>query len=464
MLSFYTEFPVEEISGSEFCRCVSLWLDGSPYSKFSEDKVWDFLTSDQASFKIENEEISHINFETSDRRSLGFRHQANKEGVDWISTICFDSNSIDSWVSVRVERHSSDATPFLPDAKKPHVIKTLMDKLKGGIDGELRVIDKPHLLNQNDAAMVIRLINGDSEHQLPIVYISYPFSGLQPIDVNQLARILGGMAHVLVEPSREFSRLIQAETFSDNPYGGFVGVYYSSREFTKFSIENYIDNKDFRNAVFFDVRNSLLHRRPLARCNWATIQSDVSRRERQDRLKGGSEEVQKYAAEFDKEIAIKEQQLQEAENEIAQIKSKLLDANRRNRTGGDFSISSGGEQQLYDGEFIDIISQAFEDARSRVAEGSRRDHVLLAFINSNHISGNGRQYSDRIKTCLRGYTSMDATIRSELQSIGFSIGDDGKHYKITFRGDSRYTYILPKSGSDHRGGLNAASDICRDIF
>jgi hypothetical protein len=56
---------------------------------------------------------------------------------------------------------------------------------------------------------------------------------------------------------------------------------------------------------------------------------------------------------------------------------------------------------------------------------------------------------------------MDAKVRSGLQDIGFDISEEGKHYKIIFQGDDRYTFTMPKSGSDYRGGLNLAGDISR---
>ena len=55
-------------------------------------------------------------------------------------------------------------------------------------------------------------------------------------------------------------------------------------------------------------------------------------------------------------------------------------------------------------------------------------------------------------------------LRRELEDMGFSISEDGKHFKLVFQGDDRYTFTLPKSGSDWRGGLNAASDIGRLLF
>lgn len=48
--------------------------------------------------------------------------------------------------------------------------------------------------------------------------------------------------------------------------------------------------------------------------------------------------------------------------------------------------------------------------------------------------------------------------------MGFSIEEDGKHYKITFAGDDRYMFTLAKTGGDFRGGLNAAATISNRLF
>jgi hypothetical protein len=41
---------------------------------------------------------------------------------------------------------------------------------------------------------------------------------------NQLANDLSGMAHVVVEPNRPFSRRLKIEVYSENVYGGTIGV------------------------------------------------------------------------------------------------------------------------------------------------------------------------------------------------------------------------------------------------
>ena len=46
-----------------------------------------------------------------------------------------------------------------------------------------------------------------------------------------------------------------------------------------------------------------------------------------------------------------------------------------------------------------------------------------------------------------------------LQSMGFVITDDGKHYKWTYFGDHRYSATMAKTSSDNRAGMNMASLI-----
>ena len=66
---------------------------------------------------------------------------------------------------------------------------------------------------------------------------------------------------------------------------------------------------------------------------------------------------------------------------------------------------------------------------------------------------------DEIKNMLKSYDGLNKTSRQELIDFGFEITDDGKHYKLIFCGDNRYSTALSKTPSDHREGKNAASEI-----
>ena len=125
----------------------------------------------------------------------------------------------------------------------------------------------------------------------------------------------------------------------------------------------------------------------------------------------------------------------------------------------------GRERDLYPNEVLGILLDAIEDAATRVQHDSRRQHVLRSILEANRLEENpleGRR--EQLKRLLRGTSTIDGKLRRELEDMGFSISEDGKHFKLVFQGDDRYTFTLPKSGSDWRGGLNAARDIGRLLF
>jgi molecular chaperone GrpE (heat shock protein) len=174
--------------------------------------------------------------------------------------------------------------------------------------------------------------------------------------------------------------------------------------------------------------------------------------------------LNEYIDAFETEIKAKNAQLNDAETEIARLAAEVRRYETQVSASKSFTLRAGAERDLYSGETQEIIRDAIEDASERVHHDSRRLHVLKAMLKSLPASGAGRANREKIKDLLRGYRTMDAKVRKGLEGMGFSIEDDGKHYKLIFQGDDRYTYALSKSGSDHRGGLNAASDISKLIF
>jgi hypothetical protein len=59
---------------------------------------------------------------------------------------------------------------------------------------------------------------------------------------------------------------------------------------------------------------------------------------------------------------------------------------------------------------------------------------------------------------------MTSAIRQKLESLGFVITEDGKHYKLTYYGDDRYQIILSKTPSDIRTGKNSSQKLSKMVF
>jgi hypothetical protein len=315
--------------------------------------------------------------------------------------------------------------------------------------------------------LAARLIAGRAGSRLPIVYVSAGFQSSHILDGDRLANELAGMAHVVVEPNRPFSLRLKLEVGSENVYGGTVGVYWPDGGGRRsFFIGREFESPDqVARAVFDEIQAALTNRRPFDRCTWASVQEFASRQAIQALRASGSQEVSKYIDTFDRELAAKTERLDDADKEIARLRTELRIYEARLAAGTGSLLRTGSEQDLYPNEVFGIVRDAVTEAVTRVPADSRRQHVLAAVVEANPANEDiGGTMREQLKQLLRGSKGLDAKMKRGLEEMGFAITEEGKHYKLVFQDDDRYTFTLPKSGSDHRGGLNAAGDIGRLLF
>jgi NADH dehydrogenase/NADH:ubiquinone oxidoreductase subunit G len=202
----------------------------------------------------------------------------------------------------------------------------------------------------------------------------------------------------------------------------------------------------------------------MVRCTWSAIEENSSRLAYKALKESGSNEIERYIEAFDAEMNAKEALIQDAEKEISRLQAEVrkLESNATSNKG--IALQVGKEQNFFTGEILQIVLDAIDDAKQHVPDDSRRAHVLTAIARETPSTQAAKNQREQLKEVLRTYRSMDAKTKRTLESMGFSISEDGKHYKLVFYDDDRYTFTLAKSGSDHRGGLNAASDIAKRLF
>lgn len=468
MLSFATEFSVDASrTTADFLQAMVTWISGSPHTSLSADMLRELQQKEEASVLSGNERVESLVSRTADLDLAGIRYGRHDDDLEWLTTIVFARTSFDAWIGIRVECESLHAAARLPSAKKPVVVRTVLESLGGAADGPLPVRDQAHILTNTDIELAAKLIRGDAGCRLPIVYVSARFQGGYLVDVNRLSADLSGMAHVVVEPNRPFSVRLQLEVDSENVYGGTIGIYWPEgggrRAF--YLGGEYSTPGHLAAAIKDEVRAALLNRRPIARCTWAFVRETASRQAIQSLKASGSKAIEDYVKTFDQEIEAKNQRLEDAEREIQRLHNELRKYEARAGTASAGLLKPGRERDVYANEVLGILLDAIEDAATRVPQDSRRQHVLTSILEANKLDNNpleGRR--EHLKKLLRGMSTIDGKMRRELEGMGFSISEDGKHFKLVFQGDDRYTYTLPKSGSDWRGGLNAASDIARLLF
>lgn len=467
MANFSTEFPINsESSIEDVVQLACKWIAGSPHSKFKNRNFSELPKNSEKIFSIENEQVTIATAYDIDHEIGGLRYSFTDQGLEWITSIVSSKTKEKHLLSIQVSCEALNTTAKLPPPKKPYFIRQALTKLKGGMDGEIPVTEKPFRLGENESIVAAELINGVANNKLPIIYISSGFNEQPLVNPDEIAKLVSGMAHVVVEPSRKFSFKVKNLTNSRNVFGGAIGIYWpeSKAKNTYFPDDSPQGPRAVQLNIAKDIRLALSNRRIRTNCTWANLKEAITRK-RYDLLKlEGSTELQAYIDAFDEDQAAKDAKLSEAEQEILRLNAELRRLTLSSNSSSQGIIKSGKEQDLYEKEISDTIIEAFKEALRHTRENSRRQHILTDIIEANHDTGEKEKLENEIKSIFKTYRDMDARTKSALIKIGFDITEDGKHYKAVFQNDSRYTFAIPKTSSDHRSGKNTASDINSILF
>lgn len=469
MLTFATEFPVDTAStAADFISVVKGWLLGSPHTKLTEADLQDFHPTGAFAAETADQRVTTLGMRgaADGHDYVAFRNAARDGDIDWETVVVFSKSPNRSWISVRTSRESIQPIAKLPAAKKPLAVIKLLEGLGGGWDGNICVSAEPHRLSNNDIDLAARVLNGHAGCRLPIVYVSSGFDGKYAVDAEALAHDLSGMAHVMVEPNRPFSRRLQLDVQSENVYGGTIGIYWPEGTGRKafFPGRAYESHHELKWAIIEEVRAALLNRRPLPQCSWATVEAEVRRGEYESLKSSGSQELSSFIETFDAEQKARIAQLESAESEIARLQREVMRLQAAEVVTSGFALRRGKEQDFFPGEVMGTVTDAIAECASRLPAGSRKAHILESIAEANPTSSISKEKREALKKLLRDYRSMDSATRSGLEELGFTITEEGKHYKLVYHDDDRYVFPLAKSGSDRRGGLNSVSDIAKRIL
>lgn len=205
---FATEFPVRSVSRTEFFALAIAWLRGMTHSTLRfDDKSIESYQDELIVVGDEGEKFTLKAIEVGSGYVIGARYDLlDRSGLSW-RTECVLTNldKLNASLRVRVQSFTSsqNVTPTYP--KKPFFIKSCLIENWGAFDRFFTVQDQPHYLDESQVEVAASAILGEMETILPIVYFSMNRDGGYALDPTKLAYDMGGMAHVVVEPSLEFS-------------------------------------------------------------------------------------------------------------------------------------------------------------------------------------------------------------------------------------------------------------------
>jgi len=341
-----------------------------------------------------------------------------------------------------------------------------LEDLGGDLDVDFPVSDKPQNLAEADIDIAARLLRGETDHYLPVIYASSTWQDRPPFDAIKLAQWASGMAHVVTEPSRHFSFLLAQKVGRINPYEGAVSIFWprGGGRATRFFPYDYPNDVRFASEIANTVRMALAGRRPDHRCSWDFVRGLIVREKIETLRREGKAGVEEYIDKFDDELQLTKRRLEDAEIEIGRLKAELANRARGERFYSDGLLAQSSERDLYAGEHRDILVRALTIAHDNSQPDGRVRDVLAALIKANRPTGESKRIEDGIRDALNGCDDLGRKELRGLEDLGFSISGDGKHLKLVFRGDDRYTFAMSKTGSDWRGMKNWISDVTKRLF
>lgn len=451
-----------------FNECLN-WILDSPYTSFAQENFSNLALTADFSLESSHELIEYSYASSEDLTIASLRYHKLSNPLRWITEITTRKDSRSFWIYIHASVVTTSASVNPPGIKKPVLAIRILDRFQAGSDGDFPVTHSPFTLGDTANGRLIAkgIINGETTNNLPVVYISANPSNRHMVIPARLARKLCGMAHVVVEPSRTFSHDIRPDVLSRNVHGGACGIYWPNGRGVSLFKRGSSEIKDFEDAIFTRVAQALSLSILPVKCNWEEVIQTKNRialkkiKQEGDIATTANQLVQLYKA----EIREKDEYIRHLRQDIERMGSAIKKVEQKTPIQGSLTLNTGEEDDYFQDEILSTVVMALSDhLKKNTRANSRKAHIISSIIDNNPYSELRQTQAQKIKDNLRGYREMNKKIKKALEDIGFSLSSEGRHWKITYQDDERYTYTLPKTGSDYRGGLNAAADISNIVF
>lgn len=465
MLLCSSRIPVsKELTVDAFVALAVEWVTNSRNYSFDPFE-WDG-SADYTCFGKKQEVFQVGLFDEESICAVHFKSIDNRE-ISWTTDFILDhKNCI---LAFQLYRDAPEDIDYVhPVFSLPSLVKKIISAGYAASDKGLEVTDRPILVHEEDVDAMAKVILRDAIYNMPVVYMSCESDGYCVANPYMVAEKLNGVAHVAFETTRSVSFSLRDKTGGNNPYAGAVEIFYSngSRKFLPTQLSGTPSHKAY--TIINTVFEHLNQLRVEDRFSWSQLQSNKLQKQLSATIQKKEKDSEEYKllektyedilAEKNSQIKKLSDQLSSSNNTIRQLEAQLSAVERTP------ALVVGEEQDLYPYEQQSFLMELLEKERKSVASNSRKQHILDSLIAANRCENTVYKKRERIKSCLHGYTKMTPAISKELEEIGFSLSEAGKHIKLVFGEDARYTGTLSKTGSDHRAGDNTAHDLIRSIF
>ena len=471
MLLFSTILNMQDsVTPDDFIRLVLEW---NKTSKYKENCVPGIEWHGEHTVRYGDDQLFLEIMEDAKQNSIAIRHEkVTKEFVVWDSVFIADFS--ERKLAIQLERtYSEEALVFNAAFSTPHIITLLIEKGFLKDDGGIAVLRTPQFITDDYYERMKKIIAGTSENKLPVIFVTKSSNNEDPLSINWLASRLKGAAHVLVEESIGKCAGIRKLCGDTVESFGAVRIFYpaDSVQSKKFFFRSAVGDsqerleKVVKHVLWYWLSQTIPHQ-----YTWQGIVSDLldqqlssqiqKRQEAETAKEKAENEIVSIYEVFDDDLKNQKEKI----DELTRTNEALMLENQGLRAKLAASmliplIFQGDEEDFYPGEIRDMILAILEESSVNIENGTRRKDVLNDVLEANPCQHLGEERKKKIKDLFKGYKHLTGTMRQELMNLGFTITEEGKHYKIKYRDDGRYTSAVAKTPSDNRSGINCAAEI-----
>lgn len=468
MLVFSTRLPLKgEITSADCLQLFKEWVEQSPH--YSIEAIdYDVHTQEDFECVYGNITFSIRHFKNQQIELSACRLVNHDNSAVWINDCIFMVENGVKFLLIQLDCNRTDYSTELPPVHMPYIVKKFINMGFCSNDSGLPVTDTPLDADNDFYDICVKIMQGTYSYSMPVVYISCDYSGKHVISPRYLAQKLSGVAHVLVEHSHDTAVKLRYATDGNNAYTGYVGIYFPGTKFCqRHGLDNYRDYREMTEEIINAVWRALINRLDSSTYNWNQIIALQSRQkmlEWQDISAQDKEQLSKYMDTFDQENASLRVQISELNQQLYSVRSQLdsLRASFKGVSEDSYFYKEGKEANLYTSEKEDLLYCILTQVQDKYPENSRARAIIQSLLEANPKNGECGHIISEIRRIFSGEGKLTKTMKAQLKSLGFTIQEDGSHYKLIFH-DPRYLFSVSRTPSDHREGKNLISEICNVI-
>jgi len=480
-------FPVNSKKTlNDLAGVVADWIAGSPHRYIRRNELSgiavDGFAFEKGHVKI-NTAWYDLQNDAGGQGIMGIRMVEQKQGAARTSDIV--GNIANDRFNVVFTHDYAATTPSGTYGKilKPRIINDVIRALGGGYDGlDLGVKTTPHWITDDDLPFVADILRNKSENKLPVVYVSRYRQDITVVNPNDLAFLLGGIAHVIVEPSPSlpFSFKLKDATKGINVYNGAVGIYWPN------GVRHYLLPKTTTTApetgplapgtgslvpgssamveeIHELIRESALYRvvhdfstfngikglqtakrfEDLKRTHAARIaemeQAKTTESTKETALQGQVAELDELLRLASDETGNRDTQIEDLKRQNYGMGQQLARFQKKAGTGGEMLTVPPDMNEFYSGELRDMVIAALDNYFTNNLTDTRRADMIRAIREANQPSNTGEEILEQIQKIFKSTKPVDK-VMSQLRTLGFTVEQTGE-VRVTIPGSGRQVHI-----------------------